>query len=142
AVFHAYLHWASTPQRLASHSSKVVPQVMPVVSRWEGDTRLSGLLVAESEPDHDGSPGLVDRDPGLSCRVFGAFVQSAALQAGQILRGRRVLRGRVVRRGVVRCRTPGKSTTQSSTMSPFSVFGRPATLPPYPSGPSPFRVFT
>ena len=29
-----------------------------VVFRWEGDTRLSGLLVAESEPEHDGSPGL------------------------------------------------------------------------------------
>ena len=29
AVFHAYLPWASTPQRLASHSSWVVPQAMP-----------------------------------------------------------------------------------------------------------------
>src|SRR5579862_5097448 len=37
-------------QRLASHSSWVVPQVMPGYLPWEGDTRLSGLLVAESEP--------------------------------------------------------------------------------------------
>src|SRR5436190_7945184 len=43
--------------------------------RWEGDTRPSGLLVAESEPDHDGGPGLADRDPGSARRVFGAFVQ-------------------------------------------------------------------
>src|SRR5438094_524811 len=28
-------------------------RLCPVLSRWEGDTRLSDLLVAESEPDHD-----------------------------------------------------------------------------------------
>src|SRR5712671_7957690 len=39
------------------------------------DTRLSGLLVAESEPEHGGHPGLADRDPGSARRVFGAFVQ-------------------------------------------------------------------
>jgi hypothetical protein len=33
--------------------------------RWEGDTRLSDLLVAESEPDHDRTPGLPDIHPGL-----------------------------------------------------------------------------
>jgi hypothetical protein len=46
--------------RLASHSSWVVPQVNPGVLPCEGDTRLSELLVAESEPDHDGIPGLSD----------------------------------------------------------------------------------
>src|SRR5947209_17079697 len=43
--------------------------------RWEEDTRLSGLLVAESEPGHGGRPGLADRDQGSARRVFGAFVQ-------------------------------------------------------------------
>jgi hypothetical protein len=61
--------------RLASHSSWVVPQVMPGGLRWEGDTRLSGLLVAESEPEHDGIPGLSDIDPGSAARLFGAFLQ-------------------------------------------------------------------
>src|SRR2546426_4225675 len=48
---------------------------MPGRLRWEEDTRLSGLLVAESEPEHDGHPGLADRDPGFARRVFGVFVQ-------------------------------------------------------------------
>src|SRR5216684_5706301 len=56
--------------RLASHSSWVVPQVMPGDPRWEGDTRLSGALVAESEPGEDGSPGLSDRDPGSAPGVL------------------------------------------------------------------------
>src|SRR5262249_12601700 len=59
------------------------PRIRPRLTRrlflvglcWEGDTRPSGLLVAESEPDHDGGPGLSDRDPGSARRVFGAFVQ-------------------------------------------------------------------
>jgi hypothetical protein len=61
--------------RLASHSSWVVPQVMPGRLRWEGDTRLSGLLVAESEPEHDGIPGLSDIYPGSAAALFGAFLQ-------------------------------------------------------------------
>src|SRR5580700_6078010 len=54
-----------TRQRLASHSSWVVPQVMPGYLPREGDTRLSGLLVAESEPGHRGIPGLPDIWPSL-----------------------------------------------------------------------------
>jgi hypothetical protein len=61
--------------RLASHSSWVVPQAMPGRLRWEGDTRLSGLLVAESEPEHNGIPGLSDIDPGSAAGLFGAFLQ-------------------------------------------------------------------
>jgi hypothetical protein len=61
--------------RLASHSSWVVPQAMPGRPRWEGDTRLSGLLVAESEPEHDGIPGLPDIYPGPAAGRFGAFLQ-------------------------------------------------------------------
>ena len=49
------------------------PRIRPGLSRrlclgalrWEGDTRLSDLLVAESEPDHDGTPGLPDIHPGF-----------------------------------------------------------------------------
>jgi len=37
---------------------------MPGRAAWEGDTQVSALLVAESEPDHDGSPGLADRHQG------------------------------------------------------------------------------
>src|ERR1700749_284362 len=48
---------------------------MPGRLRREGATRLSGRLVAESEPEHDRNPGLADRDPGYPCRVFGVFVQ-------------------------------------------------------------------
>src|SRR5215469_5036977 len=48
---------------------------MPGRLRREGATRLSGLLVAESEPEHDRTPGLADRDPGYPRRVFGVFVQ-------------------------------------------------------------------
>src|SRR6266849_220020 len=62
--------------RLASHSSWVVPQVMPGDPRWEGDTRLSGALVAESEPGEDGSPGLSDRDPGSVPGILGAFLHT------------------------------------------------------------------
>src|SRR6266487_4415989 len=87
-----------------------------VVSCWEGDTRPSGLLVAESEPEHDASPGLADRDPRSARGVFGGFVQrlqtrapaTGRLQAGEILRGRRVLRARVVRPCVVRRRHAGE----------------------------------
>src|ERR1700749_1548724 len=46
-----------------------------VVFRWEGDTRLSDLLVAESEPEHDRTPGLPDIQLCFPRRVFGAFLQ-------------------------------------------------------------------
>src|SRR5260370_15916660 len=36
---------------------------MPGCLAWEGDTRRSGLLVAESEPEFDGIPGLPDIQP-------------------------------------------------------------------------------
>src|SRR6266568_2749074 len=52
-----------------------------VVSCWEGDTRPSGLLVAESEPEHDASPGLADRDPRSARGVFGGFVQRLQTRA-------------------------------------------------------------
>src|SRR6202167_3422625 len=41
----------------------VVPQAMPGGVAWEGDTRLSDLLVAESERDHDDIPGPPDIPP-------------------------------------------------------------------------------
>src|SRR5690242_12128330 len=56
-----------------------------VVFRWEGGTLRSGWLVAESEPEHDESPGPSDRDPRFPRRVFGAFVQGRA--RGAFLRG-------------------------------------------------------
>src|ERR1700722_5894143 len=34
-------------------SPRLTRRLCLVVSCWEGDTRLSGLLVAESEPEHD-----------------------------------------------------------------------------------------
>jgi hypothetical protein len=52
-------------------------RLCPVLSRWEGDTRLSDLLVAESEPDHDGIPGLPDIHQGFQPGIFGVFIQSA-----------------------------------------------------------------
>jgi hypothetical protein len=51
-------------------------RLCPALSRWEGDTRLSDLLVAESEPDHDGIAGLPDIHPGFPPGIFGAFVQA------------------------------------------------------------------
>src|SRR5450755_245946 len=83
AVFHAYLHWASTLQRLASHSSWVVPQVMPGGAAWEGDTRRPGLLVAESEPDHDGTPGGLDRHPGFPSGPLVASYKVAGYKAAE-----------------------------------------------------------
>src|SRR6516162_8089956 len=84
-----YLHWASALQRLACLSSRVVRQAMPGALRWEGDTRLSDLLVAESEPDHDRIPGLPDIHPGVRSADFGTFLQRrvACLQAESGLRG-------------------------------------------------------
>src|SRR5580693_2149846 len=38
---------------------------MPGDAAWEEDTRLSDLLVAESEPDHHGIPGPADIPPGF-----------------------------------------------------------------------------
>src|SRR5947208_2587339 len=71
AVAHA-LCFTLTSTGPARHSAW--PRIRPRLTRrlclrrlrWEGDTRLSGLLVAESEPEHDGSTGLADIDPGLS----------------------------------------------------------------------------
>src|SRR5690348_8055295 len=118
AVAHA-LCFTLTSTGPARHSAW--PRIRPRLTRrlclgrlrWEGDTRLSGLLVAESEPEHDGSPGLADIDPGLSRRVLVPSYKVPALQAGQILRGRRVLRGHVawpcvVRPCVARCRYAGE----------------------------------
>src|SRR6267378_4049050 len=107
AVAHA-LCFTLTSTGPARHSAW--PRIRPRLTcrlclrrlRWEGDTRLSGLLVAESEPEHDGRPGLADIDPGLSRRVLVPSYKVPALQAGQILRGRRVLRAHVVRPCVIR----------------------------------------
>ena len=44
---------------------------MPGRLAWEGDTRGPDLLVAESEPDNDGSTGGPDRDQGGSARCLG-----------------------------------------------------------------------
>src|SRR5690349_21048100 len=114
AVAHA-LCFTLTSTGPARHSAW--PRIRPRLTRrlclgrlrWEGDTRLSGLLVAESEPEHDGSPGLADIDPGLSRRVLVPSYKVPPLQAGQILRGRSVLGAHVVRRRgvrprVIRCR--------------------------------------
>ncbi|MGH3149598.1 MAG: hypothetical protein ACRDOB_02555 [Streptosporangiaceae bacterium] len=59
-----------TRKRLASHSSWVVPQVMPGYLPREEDTRPSGLLVAESEPGLRGIPGLPDIWLSLPPGVF------------------------------------------------------------------------
>jgi hypothetical protein len=61
------------------------PRIRPGLSRrlclgalrWEGDTRLSDLLVAESEPDHDGTPGLPDIYPGFPPGVLVASYKVA-----------------------------------------------------------------
>jgi hypothetical protein len=65
------------------HPSWVVPQVMPGDVPTERETRLPGLLVAESEPDHDGSTGLPDIRSGVCTPGLGAFLQ-IGLQAGEI----------------------------------------------------------
>src|SRR6516162_5906077 len=60
------------------------PRIRPRLSRrlclaapaWEGERRLSGLLVAESEPDHDGIPGWPDIHPGVRSADFGTFLQA------------------------------------------------------------------
>jgi hypothetical protein len=44
---------------------------MPGNAAWEGDTRGSDLLVAESEPDHDDTPGSLHRRQGESARYLG-----------------------------------------------------------------------
>ena len=75
AVAHAlYFTLTSTgPARRSAwprNSSWVDPQGMPGGLRWERDTRLSDLLVAESEPDHDGISSLPDRHPGFPAGVL------------------------------------------------------------------------
>src|SRR5580704_12372072 len=52
------------------HPSWVVPQVMPGDVPQERETRLPGLLVAESEPDHDGGTGAPDIQPGVIAQVL------------------------------------------------------------------------
>jgi len=56
-------------------SVRVVPQVIPGGGGCEGDTRLSRVLVAESEPDLDDIPGLPDIHPGGFTGGLGAFLQ-------------------------------------------------------------------
>jgi hypothetical protein len=51
---------------------------MPGRPAREEDTRRSGLLVAESEPDHDGVAGLPDIPPGF---LPGVLVLSYRLKA-------------------------------------------------------------
>src|SRR5690349_15716965 len=92
AVAHA-LCFTLTSTGPARHSAW--PRIRPRLTRrlclgrlrWEGDTRLSGLLVAESEPEHDGIPGLADRDKGFPRRVFGAFVQGFGPGASPVASG-------------------------------------------------------
>src|ERR1700691_5590751 len=48
----------------------VVPQAMPGAVAREEDTRLSDLLVAESEPDHDDIPGPSHIPPGFPPAVL------------------------------------------------------------------------
>src|SRR5712675_2160322 len=78
---------------------------MPGRIPWEGDTRLAGLLVAESEPDHDGIPGLADIRPGFrsgalvpSCK---AAEPTGCLEADEVLRGSGAPRRGAVSRTVV-----------------------------------------
>src|ERR1700742_3424111 len=52
------------------HPSWVVPQVMPGDVPTERETRLPGLLVAVSEPDHDGSTGSPDIRPAVCARAL------------------------------------------------------------------------
>src|SRR6516225_797920 len=80
-------------------TSSAWPHIRPGLSRrlclvvpaWEEDTRRSGLLVAESEPDHDDIPGLPDIQPPfrpgilvLSYRLT-TSCRTAALLAGALL---------------------------------------------------------
>ena len=124
AVFHAYLHWASAPQRLASHSSWVVPQVMPGGLRWEGDTRLSGLLVAESEPDHDGIPGLPDRQPRVPRPARWCLPTRPRLQAGA---GPAWTAGTAVAAAVG---LPGRRGSRAMTVSPPPGVSASRAVPP------------
>src|SRR5690349_11768858 len=131
AVAHA-LCFTLTSTGPARHSAW--PRIRPRLTRrlclgrlrWEGDTRLSGLLVAESEPEHDGSPGLADIDPGLSPRVLVPSYKVSPLQAGQILRGRRVLRARVVRHRVVRPCVVRRCVVRCRHAGEFEGGGQPA----------------
>jgi hypothetical protein len=75
--------WASALQRLASPTSWVVPQAMPGDARCEGDTRPSGLLVAESEPDHDEIPGRKDRYPRLAAGVLVRSYMLSTFRVGE-----------------------------------------------------------
>src|ERR1035438_5050916 len=70
AVLHAYLHWASAPRRLAWNSSWVVPQVMPGGAAWEGDTRPSSPLVAESDPRSEEHTSELQSLRHLVCRLL------------------------------------------------------------------------
>src|SRR6202012_5322407 len=85
------------------HPSWVVPQVMPRDVPTERETRLPGLLVAESEPDHDGSTGPPDRQQGFTSRSL-VFSYSPGSQVHKVLlwkgHGRRGTRRRRWRREV------------------------------------------
>src|SRR6516162_3856071 len=121
-------------------------RLIPGHRRWEGGTRRSGLLVAESEPEHDGSPGPADRDPGVPHRVFGAFVQGVPPEPAERYRLARscaaegysapVLPGALFGAG-----TPGKSTmavspppgvSASRAVPPFEVTRRCTMARPSP----------
>src|SRR5689334_4916166 len=63
-------------------------RVCPAVFPWEGDTRLSGLLVAESEPDHEGIPGRADIYPGPGTWSLVPSYKTGSLKADEVLRCR------------------------------------------------------
>ena len=93
------------------------------LSAWEGDTRRSGLLVAESEPDHDEVPGLPDRQPRVPARRVGAFLHA---RRGRRRRGRGVgTRTSTAAAGVFG--TQGKS---SVTVSPPPGVSSSRAVPP------------
>jgi hypothetical protein len=59
------------PRAASLNPSWVVPQAMPGRAAWEGDTHVSSLLVAESEPGNDRTPGMADRRKGVWDRSLG-----------------------------------------------------------------------
>src|SRR5690242_5060836 len=64
-------------------SPRLTRRLMPGRVPWEEDRRPSGLLVAESEPDYDGGPGLADRDPGSVHRVLVPSFKASATRRGR-----------------------------------------------------------
>src|ERR1700761_6405928 len=93
-------------EHLASHSSWVVPQVMPGCAVCEGDTRRSARLVAESEPGETGIPGGPDirlrSEPAVLVFSYRPVGSPRVLEADRALdhgaaAGRAALRGRHAR---------------------------------------------